>query len=140
MKTKVCCACHDDKELDQFDFRYKNKGIRQRICKECKKKARKRSYEKHKSHVINKNIANKAKNVAWFNEYKKTLKCARCPEDHPACLEFHHLDPSVKEKSVSKMASSTYSRAKIMKEINKCIVLCSNCHRKLHFDEQHPLL
>lgn len=37
----------------------------------------------------------------WFDGYKAQLKCARCAETHPACLEFHHKDPEKKEAVVS---------------------------------------
>jgi len=45
-----------------------------------------------------------------------------------AALEFHHLDPKVKEKRVSQLSSEE----KIKEEIKKCVVLCSNCHREVH--------
>jgi 5-methylcytosine-specific restriction endonuclease McrA len=53
----------------------------------------------------------------------KKAGCSRCPEHHPACLDFHHLDPTGKDLSVGNAISS---------EIAKCVLLCSNCHRKLH--------
>lgn len=132
METKVCCTCHEEKDIESFDFRYKIKGIRQRICKSCKKIARKNSYHNHKDHVIAKNLANKGKNVQWYEAYKKTLKCERCPENDPVCLDFHHINPQEKDFAVSIIVRGTYSKERIMKEINKCIVLCANCHRKEH--------
>lgn len=66
-------------------------------------------------------------------DYKVSKGCANCPEKHPACLEFHHLDPSKKEYNISgyrRRGGLKY----IQKEIDKCIVLCSNCHRKLHYE------
>lgn len=45
-------------------------------------------------------------------------------------LEFHHLDPSKKEINPSKVFSRSYER--IIQELNKCILLCANCHRELH--------
>ena len=66
---------------------------------------------------------------------KKTLSCT-CGENHPACLEFHHIDPSIKEFEISG-AVRLYGKEKIMNEIAKCIVLCSNCHRKRHWDENN---
>src|SRR5690606_2437344 len=37
----------------------------------------------------------------WFVSLKSVLVCARCGEDHPGCLQFHHADPSKKEIGVS---------------------------------------
>ena len=40
------------------------------------------------------------RNRAWFNEYKKTLCCSKCPENHPACLQFHNRDRIIKRLNV----------------------------------------
>jgi hypothetical protein len=72
----------------------------------------------------------------WFNDYKKTLRCARCPETHPSCLDFHHRNPKTKLFKVGGAAPSGMPREKVMAEIAKCVVLCANCHRKEHDDER----
>ena len=66
-----------------------------------------------------------------LEDYKKTLKCNSCKETHPGCLEFHHIDPSNKKGNIADLIKD-YSFSFVMKEINKCIVLCANCHRKKH--------
>ena len=70
--------------------------------------------------------------AAEVQEYKKTLKCEKCDENHPACLDFHHVDNN-KEVSVADAVTKGWSMKKIMAEIEKCSVLCSNCHRKEHY-------
>lgn len=45
-----------------------------------------------------------------------------------AALEFHHLDPEKKESHPNKITSWS----KLEKEIEGCILLCSNCHREVH--------
>ena len=67
----------------------------------------------------------------WFAEYKATLKCNRCIESHPSCLEFHHVDE--KNDLVSTLVANAASKDRIMKEVALCEVLCSNCHRKEHW-------
>jgi predicted HNH restriction endonuclease len=47
-------------------------------------------------------------------------------------LEFHHKDPSLKEFGPSGRILKRLSWEKITKEIDKCILLCANCHRELH--------
>ena len=96
------------------------------------KESQRKSYLKTKNDYIQRNYAKRAEIKEWFTEYKKTLKCKRCPENDPACLDFHHTDPSKKEKRISQMVNWGHSRITIMQEVNKCEVLCSNCHRKLH--------
>ena len=89
---------------------------------------------------------NKKKKVAWqtrrrtqlremMRELKTKLKCCRCGEGHPACLEFHHRKGVKKDRNVSDMLTQGWSTERIQAEINKCDVLCSNCHKKEHYEE-----
>lgn len=48
-------------------------------------------------------------------------------------LDFHHFDPLQKTERVSVMMN--YSLKKIAQEINKCVVLCRNCHQLFHYGE-----
>ena len=68
----------------------------------------------------------------WYQEYKSTLACKICGESCTICLDFHHLDPLRKDIAVSQMIAQGYGRSRIENEISKCIVLCKNCHAKLH--------
>lgn len=72
---------------------------------------------------------NKVKEMAV--EYKGG-KCSVCGYDRCAdALEFHHLDPSKKDFGIS---SKGYTRSwdKVKEELDKCILVCSNCHREIH--------
>lgn len=71
----------------------------------------------------------------WYKDFKKGKKCKYCTENDSRCLDFHHINPKTKHMSISKMVSLCKSKRLIMKEIKKCDVLCSNCHRKEHYDE-----
>jgi len=71
-----------------------------------------------------------AKVKRFISNYKKNHCCIECGENDPACLVFHHVDPALKEKSISKLYKSGIRKVK--DEIKKCIVLCANCHMKLH--------
>lgn len=71
-----------------------------------------------------------------FDEFKKTQKCAVCGETRPYVLDFHHINPEDKSHSISDMVSTGYSLKAIMKEVEKCEVLCANCHRELHYKEK----
>lgn len=67
-------------------------------------------------------------------EYKGG-KCEKCGYDKClSVLEFHHLDPTKKDFGIS-AKGHTKSWEKIKNELDKCIMLCSNCHRELHADE-----
>lgn len=58
-------------------------------------------------------------------------KCQACSgEFHPAVYEFHHIDPSTKDRDPSKMLSLSWER--LTSELDKCKLLCANCHRIEH--------
>jgi hypothetical protein len=74
--------------------------------------------------------------AAWFVDLKSQLVCARCGEDHPACIVFHHRDPREKEITISEAMRRGWGRARILTELAKCEVLCANCHTKHHAAER----
>lgn len=76
--------------------------------------------------------ARDARLIEWFKEYKSSLACVRCGENHPACLDFHHVSGE-KTSEISKMVAYGRGKQVILDEIAKCEVLCSNCHRKEHY-------
>lgn len=107
--------------------------LKDRIARlEYHKKYNKIHYANNKKYYLNKNKKLIKQCVKWFKQYKSSLKCSRCSENDPVCLDFHHSGGSKKEYIISKMIYRGYSIKKILNEINKCIVLCSNCHRKEH--------
>jgi hypothetical protein len=107
-------------------YRSKNKDK----IKEANKEANKKYYLSHKD-VINKRVKiRRHARVDWFNEYKTKLKCHVCGESRPLCLDFHHVNRAEKDTCIGNMLLN--SRSKILKEMSKCIVLCSNCHRVEH--------
>lgn len=58
--------------------------------------------------------------------------CIRCGYNKcKDALDFHHLDESKKDFSIG---SSGYTRSwkRVKEELNKCVLLCANCHREVH--------
>ena len=91
-------------------------------------------YEANKEKVKALSKTNRAVGKARWSAFKCTLKCTKCGFNHPAALDFHHVNPAEKENLVSKMvANGCYAAA--MEEVQKCIVLCANCHRIHHYEE-----
>jgi hypothetical protein len=66
----------------------------------------------------------------WLDDYKQTRGCANCDESDPRSLVFHHTGE--KRQSVSQLVSDGRQREEIEREIEKCDVLCANCHRIVH--------
>jgi len=68
---------------------------------------------------------------AWYRKQKSDGSCHFCDEDFEACLDFHHTGE--KDKEISTMLfKDAQPLDKIRREAEECIILCSNCHRKLH--------
>ena len=69
----------------------------------------------------------------------KGNKCSMCGYNKCiGALEFHHLDPEEKEFGVSK-DGYTRSWKVIKEELDKCILVCANCHREIHYDSPKNL-
>lgn len=115
--------------------------------RKTKKEYNKTYWDKHKNEVNksramlsverkkNRNQAEwirKKKRLIFIREIKASRGCKTCGETDFRCLQFHHKDPSIKLFGISR--GYTRSMKNLLAEIEKCEVLCSNCHDKLHFD------
>ena len=69
------------------------------------------------------------------------LKCSSCGYDKSiAALDFHHLDPSKKENNLTTFfhlnrPKNNILHPKTIAELDKCVLLCANCHRELHNED-----
>lgn len=82
--------------------------------------------------------ARRKRTTDWLAAYKGQCHCADCGESHPACLHFHHRDPREKDFTIANAASWGWGIQRILQEIQKCDVLCANCHAKRHWElRQH---
>ncbi len=91
--------------------------------------------EKKRAKTRRANQKAKQKNRDYVLAYKLAHPCA-CGEAHPACLDFHHRDRTQKRDGISKAITSGWSLKRLIEEIAKCDLICSNCHRKLHWAEE----
>lgn len=126
--TKICSHCGIEKQIEEFGNRSQNKDGISNICKECRRIICHASYLKHKD-TIRKNAKKYKQKIQNYINKRKLCGCAVCGETDTVCLDFHHLND--KTFNISR-AINRYSFEQIKSEIDKCIVLCSNCHRKLH--------
>jgi hypothetical protein len=118
--------CDSPEEMANREKHRQRNESRKEYFKEYYKK-NKKNYDKH-----GRNRRVKARE--WLLEYKSSLECELCPENHPACLQFHHKDKTQKEFVISRAVCAGWSKETILTEIAKCSVLCGNCHAKLHFE------
>lgn len=66
----------------------------------------------------------------------KASGCKYCGEKHIACLDFHHPNDDKLFTIASRM--HLVSVKTLIEEASKCEVVCTNCHRKIHWKEIHP--
>jgi hypothetical protein len=129
---KECAKCKALKDQQEFDRNLKRPDGLQTYCRKCKKEYDAQYYVVHKARTLARNKKNKLSVLEWLAAYKQTLKCIRCGENHPATLDFHHTNPDEKDGDIATLVQH-YSIERLKREIAKCIVLCSNCHRKEHY-------
>ena len=112
---KTCPKCKIEKNSDEFYVR-RNGNDFSAYCKQCNRKEALDRIRLLKQKCI---------------EYKNG-KCENCGyNNYIGALEFHHINPDEKDFAISNL-NITLFNDKIKKELDKCKLLCSNCHREEH--------
>ena len=104
------------------------------------------SYNRLRNVIISKTITSKSSyecvkthrhNVKEELVQYKGGKCEICGYNKClGALDFHHLDPNQKDFAISN--SNIYKNLdKLKEEIDKCILVCANCHREIHYKENN---
>jgi len=114
MTNKVCSKCKQELPLSSFGRR--GDGLLGH-CKSCEANRTKEYRTKRKKEIID----------SFGN------KCHDCGGTfHPAIYQFHHLDSSKKDVNITKLLHS--KQEILQKELDKCIMLCANCHCMRHYE------
>lgn len=93
-----------------------------------------RWYYRNRRHRINVKERRREDLREWFSRLKRDqFTCNQCDESRAAALDFHH--PDSKQNGISQMVNHGYSKRRIREEIDRCTVLCANCHRREHADD-----
>jgi hypothetical protein len=131
---KQCSLCKKEKPLSEFPWKNKNKGIKHRRCKPCNREYNRNYYHTsgEKTKQIKRVKQRKLKIKEQYKEWKTQQKCSICDENAPECLDLHHKNPEEKDFNISEYGTAVGSWRRLQKELDKCVVLCSNCHRKVH--------
>ena len=128
---KHCYKCNQTLDISCFSKNKVKKDGHSSNCKKCQKIMKDAHYQSNKE-AYKKRLRKNRKQIAEdFKKYKETLSCVICKENSTCCLDFHHVDPTKKELSISEFVHRC-STLKLKEELKKCVVVCANCHRKLH--------
>jgi hypothetical protein len=132
---KRCSTCKKTKDDECFSKNKWRKDGLHHQCRECKRTTSKKYYSTHPDARGTRTSQGtwRERNRQWMVEYKAALSCEICGENHLACIEFHHRDETTKSFTIGHVFHTT-KKQKVLEEISKCIVLCSNCHRKFHWE------
>lgn len=117
--VKECSTCKEVKNKEDF---YLNKDTNRynSTCKSCYRDKARLKYHKRANDL---------------NDYKCKIGCNKCKDTRGYVLDFHHKDPSTKSFSISSNPNVSISNKKFIEEIEKCVLLCANCHREFHYLE-----
>jgi hypothetical protein len=127
---KLCKKCNYPKDTSEFGVCRSNLDKLQAYCISCNRKQAKAYYqsnEQKKIHGFRAKIRRQKISEALL-KIKEKAGCCFCKECCGVCLDFHHIGS---DKDFN-LGSCAFSIKKIAEEINKCEVICSNCHRKVH--------
>jgi hypothetical protein len=89
-------------------------------------------YIKNRPEILKRRKLVKQNQTKYIQNIKQKSGCIICGENEPCCLDFHHKNEKNKLASISDMIRNRVTDKKILLEIKKCVILCSNCHRKVH--------
>lgn len=131
MTVKVCGKCGIEKQLSEFNSKGKDKT--QPYCRPCDNEHARQYYQKNKEKMKKQIYAARRIRVENTKEKIRKLKestpCADCGVKYPYyVMDFDHLGND-KEYNIAEMTEWA-SLELIEKEISKCEIVCSNCHRK----------
>jgi hypothetical protein len=127
--VKRCSKCNKEKEPKEFNFK---RGKYQPFCRQCNSEYGKEWHQKNKvARQIKISARNKRvglENSIAIIDYLKTHPCTDCGESDIVVLDFDHLNE--KTANVSALAWQAHSWKRIQEEIDRCEVVCCNCHRR----------
>ena len=133
VKRSYCLECIPYNSGISGDSKFN--PLNQPTPRECRFCGKTFIYQKRKGH--RRFVCNSCKSVGFAISKKKRAiehkggKCVECGYDkYYGALEFHHIDPTKKDFQISTNLSRAWEKLK--KELDKCILVCSNCHRELH--------
>jgi len=135
-KLRVCRKCEDvaytHKDLERFKTNKRSKHGYDSLCKKCHSDHNNKYNKKHIKYKGEWYRNKRNRNRDKLEKYIGGWVCNHCNFTHTTLtpFDFHHITPEEKEKEVSYLLTGRWENLK--REVDKCILLCSNCHRIEH--------
>lgn len=127
-QQKTCSGCRVAKPVTEFNFKNRSAGVRHSYCRECGKKITRSHYRRNKRAYLDRNARSKLKNRELVRRVK-SRPCADCGVQYPYyVMDFDHRDGETKIFGLNAIDRMTLPG--ILREIEKCDVVCANCHRE----------
>lgn len=127
---KKCSRCKKDKSLDNYTKNNARKDKLNETCRDCHRKYTRKHYQQNKQYYKDK-ANNHKKKLRKAANSAKNAPCMDCEKKWPTyVMDFDHRDPKKKSFTISNaIIKSNVSVDRLLEEILKCDVVCSNCHR-----------
>lgn len=129
---KTCSKCKRKLNLKNFNKNNARKDGYQNYCRDCHHSCNRRHYHSHKARIVARASERRKRFRKEVDAFKAGKGCKFCGEKEPCCLDLHHPDPALKKFTISVAVGKKKNLTEILEEAEKCMVMCANCHRKLH--------
>lgn len=126
---KFCGKCNKTKPTEQFSRNRSRYDGLQSQCKECKKNLDAKYYKSNPKAFRKSKKRGVAKKKKYVQSILERSACADCGNDDIVVLEFDHVTED-KFKGVMQLVNEGYSMQRLKDEIEKCEVVCANCHKR----------
>ena len=127
-QQRACSRCRLVKAVSEFNFKQRALGIRHPYCRECGKELTRSHYKLNKRAYLDRNARTYARHRELIRQ-AKSRPCADCGVQYPYyVMDFDHRVGEAKTFELNSVARKTVRE--ITREIEKCDVVCSNCHRE----------
>ena len=136
---KVCTKCRRLLPESAFPFKYKKLNLLHTHCNACQSPMRRASYEKRRDYYLGRISERQRELLVWLEELKSAAACSRCGFSHPAAIQFHHRNPLEKDVEISIAVRNGWGKTHLLRELEKCDILCANCHFILHWEQRRAL-
>ena len=129
-----CSRCGEHKSADQFAWKHRERGRRNSYCRPCQSEYGREHYLANRQRYIDQAAARtqrvRLERTRLLLDHFAEHPCTDCGERDPLVLEFDHL----RDKSFD-VATAIVDRpwSTVLEEIEKCEVVCANCHRRRTF-------